>query len=67
MLSPCFGSHGALFLGAVIMFPVSLWVGGLLARQYLVLIRLPSTLERSQGKPVVLIAQVERCPLSVAH
>lgn len=55
ILSPYFGSHGALFLGAVIMFPVSLWVAGLLVRQYLVMIRLPFTLERAQGKPVVLI------------
>ncbi|PQV44560.1 hypothetical protein [Paraburkholderia sp. BL21I4N1] len=55
ILSPYFGSHGALFVGAVIMFPVSLWVAGLLVRQYLVMVHLPLTLERLQGKPVVLI------------
>ncbi|MGF6993825.1 hypothetical protein [Paraburkholderia sp. GAS32] len=51
ILSPYFGSHGALFLGAVIMFPASLWVAGLLVRQYLVMIHLPLTLERSRGNP----------------
>lgn len=55
ILSPYFGSHGVLFLGAAIMFTVSLWVAGLLVRQYLVMIHLPKTLECSLDKPVILI------------
>jgi len=55
ILSPYFGANGPLFIAALILFPVSQWVAGLMVRQYLVMIRLPSTLERLHGKPVVVI------------
>jgi len=57
ILSPYFGPNGPLLIVALIMFPASQWLAGLMVRQYLVLIRLPSTLERLHGKPVILIAE----------
>lgn len=55
ILSPHFGPNGPLFIAALILFPVSQWLAGLMVRQYLVMIRLPITLERQSGKPVIVV------------
>lgn len=56
ILSPAFGSHGPVLPAALITFPVSQWIAGLAVRQYIVMVRLPAMLERTRGKPVVVIA-----------
>jgi hypothetical protein len=55
VLTPVFGSHGPILLVALILFPVSQWIAGIGVRQYIVMIRLPRVLERTQGKPVVVV------------
>jgi hypothetical protein len=55
LLTPAFGSHGPILLSALILFPVSQWIAGIGVRQYIVMVRLPRMLERTQGKPVVVV------------
>lgn len=55
ILAPVFGPHGPILLSALIMFPVSQWIAGIGTRQYIVMIRLPKQLERTQGKPVIVV------------
>jgi hypothetical protein len=53
LLSPAFGGSGVLFVIAVLGMPLSLWLISLLARFYLVMVRLPKELEQRYGKPVI--------------
>jgi len=55
VLTPAFGTHGPILLSALILFPVSQWIAGIGIRQYIVMIRLAKRLERTQGKPVVVV------------
>jgi hypothetical protein len=54
VLSPAFGAHGPVLLVALILFPVSQWIAGIGVRGYLVMVRLPRMLERTQAKAVVV-------------
>lgn len=55
LLTPVFGAHGPILLVALILFPVSQWIAGIATRQYIVMVRLPRMLERTQGKPVIVV------------
>ncbi|WP_206951289.1 hypothetical protein [Trinickia acidisoli] len=56
ILSPVFGVHGPVLLSALILFPVSQWIAGIATRQYIAMVRLPRMLERTQGKPVIVVS-----------
>ncbi|MEX3951753.1 hypothetical protein AB4Y40_28870 [Paraburkholderia sp. EG287B] len=56
ILTPVFGAHGPILLVALILFPVSQWIAAIGVRQYIVMIRLPRKLERTQGKLVVVVS-----------
>lgn len=55
IVSPVFGAHGPILLSALILFPVSQWIAGIGVRQYIVMVRLPKTLEHMQGRPVITV------------
>ena len=56
LLTPVFGAHGPILLVALILFPVSQWIAGIATRQYIVMVHLPRMLERTQGKPVIVVS-----------
>ena len=56
VMGSVFGPHGPVLLVALILFPVSQWIAGIATRQYIVTIRLPRMLERTQGKPVIAVS-----------
>lgn len=56
ILAPVFGPHGPILLVALILFPVSQWLAGIGVRQYIITVRLPTMLERSRGKPVIVVS-----------
>jgi hypothetical protein len=60
ILGSVFGPHAPILLSALIMFPASQWIAGLGVRQYIVTVRLPRMLERTQGKPVIAVSN-EAC------
>lgn len=60
LLTPVFGPHGPILLGALILFPVSQWIAGIATRQYIAMVRLPRMLERTRGKPVIAVSDEGR-------
>lgn len=60
VMAPVFGPYGPILLSALILFPVSQWIAGIGIRQYIVMIRLPRMLERTMGKPVIVVSDDEK-------
>ena len=55
-LVPIVGAHGLIALVALVLFPISEWLAGIGARQYIVMVRLARFMECEHGKPVVVVA-----------